>query len=112
MMISPSGILLAGAAHDLEEVLLVRVHALVLQQPEQVQAAAVVLPAHCTSRSHARRLEQVAGAQPVVDALELLHHDAAGAHVQMADLAGALVAVGQPHGFAGAVQDGPGIRVL
>ncbi len=84
------------------------VDALVLEQAQQVQAAAVGLPVIDEA------LPQVPGPdaavrQPVVQAFQLLDDDAAGPHVQVADFAGALVAVGQAHGFAGGVQQGPGI---
>ena len=110
--ISPSRVLRARAAHDLEEVLLVRVHALVLQQAQQVQPARALACQSATSRFHCGDLEQRARAQPVVDALQLLDHDAAGAHVEVPHLARPLVAVGQPHGLAGAVQERPGVLCL
>ena len=104
-------VLLPGAAHDLEEMLLVRVDALVLEEAEEVQNAPVGLPARDESDPllHA---EKRARPEAVVDALELLDHDAAGAHVQVPDLGGALVPVGKPDGLARALQRRPGVRGL
>jgi len=102
---------LAGAAHDLEEVFLMGVHALVLQQAEQMEAAPAGLPG-IHEADPFRRLEELARGEAVVDALELLDDDAAGAHVEVPDLAGALVAGGQADGLAAGVEDRPGILRL
>ena len=97
------GIFLARALHELVEVLLVRVHALVLQQAEEVQQAAVLLPVR-DEVLPLRALEELAAGKAVVDALQLLHDDAARAHVQVAHLARALVSVGQADCLAAAVK--------
>ena len=76
---------------------------LVLQEAEEVQQAAVLLPVR-DEVLPLRALEKLAAGKSVVDALQLLHDDAARAHVQVAHLARALVAVGQAHGLAAAVQ--------
>ena len=99
----PGGVLLARALHELEEVLLVGVHALVLQEAEEVQLARVLLPVVHQVRP-LRALEELARGEAVVDALELLHDDTAGAHVEVPHLGTALVAVRQAHGLAAAVQ--------
>ena len=94
-------VLAPGAAHDLEEMLLVGVDALVLEQAEQVEASARALPVGDQALPLGG-LEQLPAAEAVVDALEFLDDHAAGAHVQMADLARSLVAFRQADGFAAA----------
>ena len=102
------GELLAGAAHDLEEVLLVGVDALVLQQAHEVELGVVGLPVG-DERLPLRALEELAALEAIVDALELLLHDAARAHVQVAHLGRALVAIGQAHFLARALNAAPRI---
>ena len=100
------GELLAGAAHDLEEMLLVGVDALILQQAHQMKLGLVRLPIG-DQRLPLRALEQLPALQAVVDALELLLHDAARAHVQVAHLGRALVTIGQTHLLARALNAAP-----
>ena len=91
------------ALHQLEKMLLVGVDALVLEKAEEVELGVVRLPLR-NEALPLRALEELAGGESVVDALELLHHDAARAHVEVAHLGAALVAVGQAHGLAAAVE--------
>ena len=94
----------ARAPHELEEVFLVGVNALVLQKAEEVELRVVLLPV-CDEVLPLRALEELTRGESVVDALQLLHDDAPGAHVEVADFGGALVAVGEAHGLAAAVQE-------
>ena len=56
-----------------------------------------------------RALEEFAGGESVIDSLELLDDDAAGAHIQVAHLGAALVAVRQADGLAAAVEKAVGV---
>ena len=94
----------ARAPHELEEVFLVGVNALVLQKAEEVELRVVLLPVR-DEVLPLRALEELARGESVVDALQLLHDDAPGAHVEVADFGGALVAVGEAYGLAAAVQE-------
>ena len=98
----------AGPAHELEEVLLVGVHALVLEEAEEVELRVVLLPLR-DQVLPLRALEEVARGEPVVDALELLHDDPSRAHVEVPDLGRTLVAVGKADRLAAAVEEAVGI---
>ncbi len=96
------GELLAGALHEFEEMFLVGMHALVLQQAKEVELGIVLLPVGDEIRP-LLALEEFAGAEAVVDALQFLDHDAPGAHIQVPDFGRTLVAIGQTHSLAAAV---------
>ena len=95
---------LARALHQLEEMLLMRMHAFVLQEAEEVECGVVGLPVR-NQLLPLQALEEFAGGEAVVDALELLHNDTSRAHVEVAHLGAALIAVGQADGLAAAVQE-------
>ena len=82
---APLGELGARTLHELEKMLLVGVHALVLEQPEEVELRIVLLPLG-NQVLPLGALEELAGGKPVVDALKLLYDDASRAHVEVADL--------------------------
>ena len=98
----------ARTLHELEEVLLVGMDALVLKEPEEMELRVVGLPPG-DEVLPLRALEELAGREAVVDALQLLDDDAAGAHVEVADLGAALIAVRQADGLAAAVEQAVGI---
>ena len=99
----PLGELGARALHQLEEVLLVGVGALVLQEPKEVELRVVLLPVR-DEVLPLGRLEELTRRKTVVNALQLLHDDAPRAHVEVTDLGRALIAVRQPNRLAAAVQ--------
>ena len=99
----PFGKLASRALHQLEEVLLVGMDALVLQKAEEMERRVVLLPARNQVRP-LLALEEIAGRKTVVDALQLLDDDTASAHVEVADFGRSLIAVWKPHRLAAAVQ--------
>ena len=95
--------LAARALHQLEEVFLVGVDALVLQEAEEVEGRVVLLPVRDEVRP-LRIVEEAARREAVVDALELLDDDATGAHVEVADFGGTLIPVRQADSLAAAIE--------
>ena len=99
----PLGEFLTCALHQLEEVLLMGVDALVLEESEEMELRVVLLPVGDEVRP-LLALEELAGRESVVDALQLLDDDPARAHVEVADFGRALIAVRQPNRLAAAVE--------
>ena len=95
--------LLARLAHELEEMLLMRMHAFVLKKPEEMKRGIVRLPVRDECGPF-RALEKLAGRKAVIDALQLLNDDASRAHVEVPHLRRALVAVRKADGLAAAIQ--------
>ncbi len=83
--------------------LLGRVHALILEQPHEVQRRAVLL-AVLDDREQGGMTEELAVLDQLVDADVLLLDDAAGPHVEVADFRRALIAGTQADGTAGGAE--------
>ncbi len=94
---------LPRATHQLEEVLLVRMHALILQQAKEMELRIILLPVRNQIRP-LRRLEKFARGKTIVNALQLLHHDSPRAHVEVPHFRAPLIPIRQAHRFATAIQ--------
>jgi hypothetical protein len=97
----------AGARHDFKQVCLVRMNALVLEQPQQMEPAFLLAPGAHQGHPLAA-FEERAVAQGVVNALQLLQNNATGAYVQMSDFTRPLVSFRQADCFSGGFQQRPG----
>ncbi len=98
-------------ARELEqrvEMLFGRVHALILQQPHEMQRRAVLL-ALLDHRQQRGMPEELAALDQLVDAHDLLLDDTARPHVEVADFRRALIAGAQADGAAGGTEDRVGI---
>ena len=88
-----------------EQVPVERVHAAGPEQADQVQRAAG-LPQLGAQLDQRRQLVELPALDALGDAHEVLGHHPAGAEVQVADLAVAHLAFGEPHGEAAGVEQG------
>jgi hypothetical protein len=88
--------------------LLMSVDALVLKKAEEMELGIVLLPV-LDEITPLLVLKEIAGCEPVVDALQFLNDDAPGAHVEMAHFGRTLVAVGKTDRLAAAVEKTMGI---
>src|SRR5262249_61208134 len=86
-----------------EQVLIDGVHSAFADEPHEVHGG-LSLPGELTGLDERVILEKRAGLDRFADADEVLHHDAAGAQIQMADLAVAHLAFGKAHGATGRMQ--------
>ena len=97
----------AGVGQDFRQrhgVILVRVHAARRNQPDQVAGAAALLQ-RLDQAGEGRRLLDLAGRDGVADPRQVLHHDAAGADIEMADLGIAHLSRRQADVAAGGAQE-------
>jgi len=88
--------------------LLMGVDALVLKEAEEMELGIILLPV-LDEITPLLVLKEIAGGEPVVDALQFLNDDAPGAHIEVADFRRTLVTVGKTYSLAAAVEKTMGI---
>jgi hypothetical protein len=97
-----------GTLHKFKKMLLMGVDALVLEEAEEMKLRIVLLPV-LDEITPLLVLKEIAGGEPVVNALQFLNDDAPGTHIKVPDFGRTLVAVGKTYSLAAAVEKTMGI---